>query len=67
MTNTLWEVTTVAKEILDEDITKGTYTEEELYDGRLHEIADYCVPVYYHNILDVAKSDILIALEIPEC
>lgn len=51
--------------MLQDQITREDLTEEQAHD-RIHEIADSCVPVYYHDILEVAKSSITIALEIPD-
>ena len=65
MPNTLREVTLDAKESLQDQITSEHLTEEQAQD-RVYEIANNCLPVYYYDVLHIAQSSIIIALEIPD-
>ena len=65
MSVTLSKIESNAKELLLEQIEAEDLTKSEAQD-RIREVADSCVPVYYHEVLEVASSSVFIALEMPE-
>ena len=60
------ELTQEAIEDLKDEIHNWDYRYDQRYD-LVHQFTERYVPIYYRDILEVAKNDIARALEIPEC
>jgi len=54
------------KERVREEVRDTNFEEYDYPRDILHEIADSAIPVYNSNVLDVAKSDLWLAVEEPE-
>lgn len=67
MDMTLYDLAKWAKEELKERMNDVLRWEEYDESDHIHEIADSRVPIYYHQLLKVASSEVWLATEEPEC